>query len=422
MVDYDKATWSPSPNFGYDSAGQHGRPTGITMVVMHGTAGPNAVSWFSQSSSAVSAHYVVDTDGTVTQCVLEGDVAWHAGVVTANSAYAGQDPNLFAIGIEHVRDTTNTSPLTTAQEAASVALIADIRTRRGPLPLVPHDAIDVGRVCPGPGFPLSAIDLAAKGDPIVTRTIPDVYVQRDPRWANQRLGTCAGTLIGPEGCYLTSFAMMAGYYGHHVAPDALNNAFALKGLYADGCLMNDNQLARLYPDLALEAVHDWSQVPADLGVIARAMADPALSVVLELDFDHNPADGTQTHFVLAAGGPADNPWIYDPWYGDGAHPQPLAQNYGSTPAQTIQKAVIYRGPDPTTKKAPNPRVNGTMASGDWMKAKPHIVAANVAHVARGEPIVISQETAHADFLDWVNVQWRDKHGWVLARNARRTQG
>lgn len=103
QTDYAGAVWSPSPNFGYQSTGQHGRPCPITAIVVHGTAGGGAVSWFSQAASQVSAHYVVDTNGSVTQCVREGDVAWHAGEVTTNSSYYGQAPNTFTIGIEHDR-------------------------------------------------------------------------------------------------------------------------------------------------------------------------------------------------------------------------------------------------------------------------------------------------------------------------------
>jgi N-acetyl-anhydromuramyl-L-alanine amidase AmpD len=152
MPDYSKATWVPSPNFW---AGRQGNT--IKALVLHGTAGPGAVSWFSNTISQVSAHYVVDVDGTVTQTVSEADSAWHAGVVTANSAYAGgPNPNLWTIGIEHVRDVTNTSPITPAQLAASLALVKDIVTRHGTLALILHDQIDVGRVCPGPNFPLQA--------------------------------------------------------------------------------------------------------------------------------------------------------------------------------------------------------------------------------------------------------------------------
>jgi len=39
--------------------------------------------------------------------------------------------------------------------------------------------------------------------------------------------------------------------------------------------------------------------PADLSLLKTLLADPTLSVILEVDFNHNPGDGIQTHFVVA---------------------------------------------------------------------------------------------------------------------------
>jgi hypothetical protein len=68
------------------------------------------------------------------------------------------------------RDVTNTSPITKEQQAASTALVADIRRRHGNLPLIPHSAISpISRAhCPGPGFPMGAINR----DSLVTETKP----------------------------------------------------------------------------------------------------------------------------------------------------------------------------------------------------------------------------------------------------------
>jgi N-acetyl-anhydromuramyl-L-alanine amidase AmpD len=150
MTGYSKATWVPSPNF---FPGRKGMA--VTTVVLHATAGPNAVQWFQNPASQVSAAYVVGEDASVTQCVDENDSAWHAGIVTPNSAYyGGPNPNYFSIGIEHERNVANDNPMPEAQIVASLALVADILRRYGPLTIITHDQIDVGRVCPGTGFPL----------------------------------------------------------------------------------------------------------------------------------------------------------------------------------------------------------------------------------------------------------------------------
>jgi len=65
---------------------------GIRYVVIHTIEGSasGAISWFRNSSSNVSAHYVVSYGGTIYQCVADKDIAWHAGSINRNS-----------IGIEH---------------------------------------------------------------------------------------------------------------------------------------------------------------------------------------------------------------------------------------------------------------------------------------------------------------------------------
>ena len=184
QTDYAGAVWAPSPNFWVGRQGQ-----AITTIVLHGTAGGGAVQWFSESASQVSAHYVVDTDGTVTQCVREADSAWHAGVVTPDSPYAGRpNPNLWTIGIEHVRDQTNSSPLTPAQVRASLALCRDILARHPSITaFIPHDAIDVGRVCPGPDFPIAqwqallspATTTGTPAQPAMSPSEPGVPAERE---------------------------------------------------------------------------------------------------------------------------------------------------------------------------------------------------------------------------------------------------
>ena len=54
----------------------------INYVVIHTTQGSadGTLSWFRNSKSDVSAHYVIrSNDGKVWQCVRDKDIAWHAG-------------------------------------------------------------------------------------------------------------------------------------------------------------------------------------------------------------------------------------------------------------------------------------------------------------------------------------------------------
>lgn len=75
----------PSPNYAV------GRPGPITHLVMHNTAGPLTPSLYRLCNPAaeVSAHYVVDRDGTTRQLVKDENVAWHAGERAMNQKSIG---------------------------------------------------------------------------------------------------------------------------------------------------------------------------------------------------------------------------------------------------------------------------------------------------------------------------------------------
>jgi N-acetylmuramoyl-L-alanine amidase len=87
----------PSPN-------HDGRPAGgaIDMLVLHYTGmrtAEEALARLCDPAAKVSAHYVIDEDGTVSALVAEGRRAWHAGVAD----WARQrDINACSIGIELV--------------------------------------------------------------------------------------------------------------------------------------------------------------------------------------------------------------------------------------------------------------------------------------------------------------------------------
>jgi N-acetylmuramoyl-L-alanine amidase len=71
-------------------------------ITMHYTAGwtaASAISTLTRKGSGVSAQFVIDRDGTITQCVRCDRRAWHAGP----SAFMGyKDQNTHSIGIELV--------------------------------------------------------------------------------------------------------------------------------------------------------------------------------------------------------------------------------------------------------------------------------------------------------------------------------
>lgn len=91
----DVATREPTLNF----TGGNGQPE---LVVMHYTASydaGSAIRTFRNGLSRASAHFVVETDGSITQMVSIRDDAWHAG----GGVYQGREGvNALSIGIEIV--------------------------------------------------------------------------------------------------------------------------------------------------------------------------------------------------------------------------------------------------------------------------------------------------------------------------------
>lgn len=119
--DYPPAAWVASPNYGSRGG------TTISAVAIHDIEGSyaGAISWFQNTSSYVSAHYVVrSSDGAITQMVLESNSGWHLG-----------SENPYTVGIEHEGYASQTGWYTTAMYDASAALVADICSDHGIAPL-----------------------------------------------------------------------------------------------------------------------------------------------------------------------------------------------------------------------------------------------------------------------------------------------
>lgn len=93
--DSNLAKWRPSPNC--EPRREARRPD---MLILHYTGMPTAdeaLEWLTSADSKVSAHYMVDAEGVITQMVPEEMRAWHAG----QSLWAGEtDLNSCSIGIE----------------------------------------------------------------------------------------------------------------------------------------------------------------------------------------------------------------------------------------------------------------------------------------------------------------------------------
>mgnify|MGYP003575658522 CR=1 FL=1 len=115
---------APSPNFDM-------RRAPPDMLVLHYTGmetGEGALARLRDPEAKVSAHYLVNEDGTILRLVAEERRAWHAG----RGAWQGEtDCNAASIGIEIVNPGHEFGyrDFPDAQVDAVVSLISDIRTR-----------------------------------------------------------------------------------------------------------------------------------------------------------------------------------------------------------------------------------------------------------------------------------------------------
>jgi len=131
------------------------------LVVLHYTAMPTAdeaLARLCDPLAEVSAHYLIDRDGSLASLVDEGARAWHAGAGT----WAGQgDVNSRSIGIELVN--SGTEPFANPQVAALERLLAGILDRWAipPQGVIAHsDMAPDRKTDPGPRFDWRRLALA----------------------------------------------------------------------------------------------------------------------------------------------------------------------------------------------------------------------------------------------------------------------
>ena len=152
---------TPSPNFGPRRNGPL-----VDLLVLHYTgmaSAAEALARLCDPAAEVSAHYLIDEDGTVHALVDEAMRAWHAG----RGWWRGEtDVNSRSIGIELVNPGHEFGyrPFPATQIAALTALAAGILARH---PIPPRNVVGHADVAPGrkrdPGELFPWRELAAAG-------------------------------------------------------------------------------------------------------------------------------------------------------------------------------------------------------------------------------------------------------------------
>ena len=174
----------PSPNFEPRRAGA--RPSILLLHYTGVASAAKATDWLSRAESKVSAHYVVDEAGRITQLVAEAMRAWHAGL----AVWAGEnDINSASIGIEiHNRGHELGYPdFPEPQLSAVEALCRDIIARHDVRPervLAHSDVAPTRKKDPGEKFPWARLARAGIGHWVT----PEPLNRADPGIARDAAG------------------------------------------------------------------------------------------------------------------------------------------------------------------------------------------------------------------------------------------
>lgn len=163
-----------------------GEPIAVDMLLLHCSSYSKDDMVKVLKKEGLSAHYIVETDGTVTQLVDEKYRAWHAGV----GSWAGvQNINAHSIGIEIVNPTLgHMKPYPDRQIEQVIQLSQDIINRHHILPhnviahsdLAPTRKFDPGRLFPWAKLAQAGVGLyperqPQKGQP--TETVKELLVK-----------------------------------------------------------------------------------------------------------------------------------------------------------------------------------------------------------------------------------------------------
>ncbi len=162
--DYAGSVWHASPNYSSRPSGKAGTPA---IVIIHDCEGAYSGCWsyLASSSSGVSAHYVVSSNGgEISQLVREKNKAWHIAATydCGHNAkqmcdYNGQGSNNFTIGIEHAGFASQKSwdkGLLTASAKLTCDITNDWSIPRDKFHIVGHGQLQpYNRVDPGPNWP-----------------------------------------------------------------------------------------------------------------------------------------------------------------------------------------------------------------------------------------------------------------------------
>lgn len=140
--------------------------------------------------------------------------------------------------------------------------------------------------------------------------------QRDARWRLKKLGNSDVTL-GAGGCLLTCHSMAFQLAGIQQTPDVLNETYKANDVYHSTNLIHFWSIPNVFPNIRAESFEDYYDIGAPIEKFYEWL-DRGLPVIVLVDFDLNPNDGIDQHFILLHGydDTTRDFFCIDPWTGE----------------------------------------------------------------------------------------------------------
>lgn len=228
--------------------------------------------------------------------------------------------------------------------------------------------------------------------PIVHLRVPNIYSQRDPRWASKCIGVCPNNrTIGGWGCLLVAYNMQAQYMNlTTMRPDQYNDHMVAMGCFSGPYLLA-GALRTAHPNRV--EYHGYLGRGDALNAKIKEWLDLGIPVPIRVDFNPTTIPWEQ-HWVLAVGYTRNDFIIVDPWHGDEIY---LADRY-NIPGNDVLEGLFYK---------PRPSQGEPINLLSFMRADPF--AWRVVRHSSG---------AQEDFRDY---HYPNSQEWAMVKNGAAPQ-
>ncbi len=210
---------------------------------------------------------------------------------------------------------------------------------------------------------------------------PNYISQRDPRWANEKLGFDSTVTIGTDGCTLTCLTMLVNGYGFSETPSTLNKKLKDMGSGVGflGSLIVWPGLTQAFPKIVFDHIIICRDQPAPISDI-NASIDAGQPLTIEID--ESPASGLQNHWVVIYARQGNDYLMLDPWPQPADHaPVTLSSRYGfGRPLSEFITAVAWYDaggapvPAPSPAPAPVPAPDPAPGTGLYVRVQAAVTA------------------------------------------------